>query len=76
MEVEKECETKPWDSKGMDVEEENGKIEEKSFHKKLALDTILDLENTKIKNTEKWYWYYWVWNLVTKLVTKETLIDL
>ena len=37
----------------MDVEEENGKIEEKSFHKKLALDTILDLENTKIKNTEK-----------------------
>ena len=42
-----------WREKGMDVEEENGKIEEKSFHKKLALDTILDLENTKIKNTEK-----------------------
>jgi len=38
----------------MDVEEETGKIEEKSFHEKLALDTILDLENReREKNIEK-----------------------
>ena len=77
MEVGKECEAKPWDAKAMDVKEETGKIEEKSFHEKLALYTILDLENReREKNIEKWYWYYWVWNLVTKLVTKEVFIDL
>ena len=36
------------------MEEETGKIEEKSFHEKLALDTILDLENReREKNIEK-----------------------
>ena len=77
MEVGKECEVKRWDAEAMNVEEETGKIEEKSFHEKLALDTILDLENReREKNIEKWYWYYWVWNLVKKLVTKEIFIDL
>ena len=77
MDVGKECEAKPWDAEAMDVEEETRKIKEKSFHEKLALDTILGLENReREKNIEKWYWYYWVWNLVKKLVTKEIFIDL
>ena len=58
MEVRKECETKPWNAEAMDVEEGTGKIEEKSFHEKLALDTILGLENReREKNIEKWNWY-------------------